>query len=75
MEGGNSLLRGHIILCLDACKMISKGCDFHIVRVKDLEYNIPFLKLIPLVKNFRKVFSDELPGIPPKQEIDFSIDL
>ena len=38
---GNSIPRGCIISCLKACKMISKGCLFHIVRVKDLDSKNP----------------------------------
>ena len=37
LKGGNSIRRGRIISCLKACKMISKGCLYHIVRVKDLD--------------------------------------
>ena len=33
---GNSIPRGHIISCLKACKMISKGCLYHIVRHNDI---------------------------------------
>ena len=36
-KGENSIPRGRIISCLKACKMISKGCLYHIVRVKDLD--------------------------------------
>lgn len=30
---------------------------------------------IPVVREFTDVFSDELPGLPPDREIEFSIDL
>ena len=36
-KGGNSIPKGQIITCLKSCKMISKGCLYHIVRVKDLD--------------------------------------
>ena len=32
-KGGNSIPRGHLISCLKACKMICKGCLYHIARV------------------------------------------
>ena len=35
-KGENSIPRGRIISCLNACKMISKGCLYHIVKFKDL---------------------------------------
>ncbi|XP_070047223.1 uncharacterized protein [Nicotiana tomentosiformis] len=43
------------------------------VTPRDAE--IPTLQSIPVVKEYANVFLDELPGIPPEREIDFSIDL
>ena len=40
-EEGNSIPRGRIISCLKSCKMISKGCLYHIVRVQDMDSKIP----------------------------------
>ena len=36
-KGGNSIPRGCIISCLKGCKMISKWCLYHILRVQDIE--------------------------------------
>ena len=36
-KGGNSIPKGRIISYLKACRMISKGCLYHIVRVQDLD--------------------------------------
>ena len=36
VEGGINIPRNRIISCLKACKIISKGCLYHIVRVKFL---------------------------------------
>ncbi|KAH0775084.1 hypothetical protein KY290_012221 [Solanum tuberosum] len=74
-KGGNSVPRGRIIPCLKAYKLISKDCLYHIVRVKDLESEIPPLESVLVVKDFLEVFPDDLPEIPPEQEIDFGIDL
>ncbi|CAB4278758.1 unnamed protein product [Prunus armeniaca] len=40
---------------------------------KDLDY--PKLELIPIVKNFNDVFLEELSGLPPEHEVEFSIDI
>ena len=74
-KGGNFIPKGRIITCLRACKMISKGCLYHIVRFKDLDKENPPIELVPVVKEFKEVFLNDLPGIPPKREIDFGIDL
>ncbi|XP_069154411.1 uncharacterized protein [Solanum lycopersicum] len=74
-KGGNSIPRGRIISCLKSCKMISKVFLYHIVRVQDLESEIPPIDLVLVVSEFSKVFPNDLPGIPPEPEIDFGIDL
>ena len=43
--GGNSIRRGHIFF-LKAHKIICNGFLYHIVRVKDLESDIPLSVLI-----------------------------
>ncbi|XP_070013793.1 uncharacterized protein [Nicotiana sylvestris] len=73
--GNTATPRGRFISYLKARKIIVKGCIYHIVRVKDVNAEIPTLQSIPVVKENADVFPDELPGIPPKREIDFGIDL
>ncbi|WMV41070.1 hypothetical protein MTR67_034455 [Solanum verrucosum] len=51
--------------------MISKGCVYHLVRVRDVDFETPTLELVPIVNEFTEVLSDDLPGIPPKREINF----
>ncbi|WMV24647.1 hypothetical protein MTR67_018032 [Solanum verrucosum] len=55
--------------------MISKGCIYHIVRVMDVESEVPSLESVPAVSEFLNVFLNDLPSILPKREIDFGIDL
>ena len=59
-KGGNSSPRGRIISCLKACKMISKGCLYHIVRVQDLNFNIPPIDSVPVLNEFPEVFANDL---------------
>ncbi|XP_049388796.1 uncharacterized protein LOC125853135 [Solanum stenotomum] len=54
---------------------VTLRCIYHIVRVKDIESETPPLELVPIVREFSKVFPDGLPAIPPEREIDFDIDL
>ena len=70
---GNSIPRGHIISCLKACKMISKGGLYHIVRVQDLDAEVPLIESVPIVSEFPEVFPNDLPGIPPQWGNDFGI--
>ncbi|XP_019237473.1 PREDICTED: uncharacterized protein LOC109217663 [Nicotiana attenuata] len=52
-----------------------KRVHYHIVRVRDADVEIPTLQSIPVVREYANVFPDDLPGIPPEREIEFSIDL
>ncbi|XP_075108870.1 uncharacterized protein LOC142180710 [Nicotiana tabacum] len=67
--------RGRFISYLKARKMISKGYIYHLVRVKDVDAQIPTLQSVPIVNEFPEVFPEDLPGIPPDREINFGIDL
>ena len=72
---GNSIPRGRIISYLKPCKIISKGCLYNIVRVKDLDSENHPIEFVPIVREYLEVFPNDLPRIPPEQEIDFCINL
>ena len=74
-KGSDSAFKGQFISCLKARKLISKGCIYHIVRVRDVNSEVPPLESVPIVNEFLDVFPDDLPGVPPEREIDFGIDL
>ena len=66
---------GWFISYLKVRKIISKGYLYHIVGFKDAILETPNLDSVPVVCEFPEVFSKDLPGVPPKREIDFGIDL
>ena len=74
-KGSDVVVKGRFISCLKAQKLISKGCLYHIVHVRDVDADIPSLESVPIVNEFPDVFPEDLPGIPPEREIDFGIDL
>ncbi|XP_075103597.1 uncharacterized protein LOC142178166 [Nicotiana tabacum] len=67
--------RGRFISYLKDRKMISKGYIYHLVRLRDVDAQIPTLQSVPIVNEFPEVFPEDLPGVPPDREIDFRIDL
>ena len=72
----NSVLpKSHFISYLKARKLISKGCIYHLVRVKDTKSETPTLQSVNVVNEFSDVFPDDLPGISLDREIEFGIDL
>ena len=62
---GNSIPRGHVISRLKACRMITKGCLYHIVRFKYLTTEIPPIESVHVVMEFPKVFPNDIPKICP----------
>ncbi|XP_057249321.1 uncharacterized protein LOC125495585 [Beta vulgaris subsp. vulgaris] len=55
-------------------KLRQKGEQVFLYMVKDLTQEVR-LEDIPVVREYPDVFADELPGIPPEREVEFSIDL
>ena len=44
---------------------MSKGLLCHLATVNDLDHDIPSIDLVLVVNEFKYVFPDDLPGIPP----------
>ena len=74
-KGRNSIPRDCIVSYLKACKMISKGFLYHIVRVQDLDSEISPIESVSLASEFSVVIPNDLLGISPEWEICFCIDL
>ena len=55
--------------------MISKGYLYHVVQSKDSSLETPSRESVSVVCEFPEVFPKDIPGVPPKREIDFGIDL
>jgi len=58
-----------------AMKLLNKGCVAWFAHVVDRAKQTQELDCILIVKEFRDIFPDELPGLPPRKEVEVSIDL
>jgi hypothetical protein len=58
-------------------KFIRKGCQVYAIQVTNLleKEDKPKLEDFVVLHEFRDMFVDEIPELPPRREIDFSIDL
>lgn len=74
-EGQDSLVKGRLIPYLKACKMISNGCIYHMVRFWDVLYEVPSLESIPIVNEFPNVLLKIFTLFLPKGKMIFRIDL
>ncbi|XP_074336813.1 uncharacterized protein LOC141673986 [Apium graveolens] len=64
-----------LIFALKVSKLLSKGCDGYLAFVKDTSKDEPRIKDYPVVREYEVVFPDELPGLPPHREVEFTIEL
>ncbi|GKF21744.1 putative reverse transcriptase domain-containing protein, partial [Tanacetum coccineum] len=68
-----------IISCTKTHKYIEKGCLIFLAQVtkKEIEDKSEEKQLedVPTVRDFPEVFLEDLPGLPPSQQVEFQIDL
>ena len=64
-----------IISCLSGKFLLAKGCEGFLAHVVDTTQPSPRMEDIPIVQEFTDVFPEELPGIVPDREIEFTIEL
>ncbi|KAL0291293.1 UNVERIFIED_CONTAM: hypothetical protein Sradi_7029400 [Sesamum radiatum] len=76
-----SSIRGRAIGSASLCNishggktLMLEGCEAYLAHVIDAEKVNPTLGEIPVVRNFPEVFPDDLPGLPPHREVDFTIE-
>ena len=60
---------------MQAKRLLRQGCEAYLAHVVDTKKETPTLDEIPIVREFPDIFPEELPGLPPDREIEFSIDL
>ncbi|GJT39461.1 putative reverse transcriptase domain-containing protein [Tanacetum coccineum] len=71
--------RLNIISCTKTQKYLLKGCQVFLAHIttKKTEDKSEEKRLedVPIVRDFLKVFPEDLPGIPPVRQVEFQIDL
>ncbi|GJZ24278.1 putative reverse transcriptase domain-containing protein [Tanacetum coccineum] len=76
---GGSKSRLSIISCTKTQKYIQKGCQVYLRQVTakktDDKSEEKRLEEVSIVRDFPKVFPEDLPGLPPTQQVEFQINL
>nr|GEU72627.1 hypothetical protein [Tanacetum cinerariifolium] len=71
--------RLNIILCTKTQKYMLKGCHVFLAHITTKETedksNKKRLENVPIVRNFPKVFPEDLSGLPLTRQVEFQIDL
>ena len=52
--------------------LLQKGCKGYLAHVVETHSSEVRLEDVPVVRDYMDVFLDDIPGLPPKREIDFS---
>jgi hypothetical protein len=64
------------ISSLQVKKYYRKGCPFYAIQVlKSIENDKPRLDDHPILREYKDVFPEEVPGLPSRTDIEFSIEL
>jgi hypothetical protein len=82
-EGRNMILQGiqnlvsvRQILALQMKKYCRKGCSLYAIQVlESIEDDKPNLENHPILREYKDVFPEVVPGLPLRRDIDFSIEL
>ena len=64
-----------MISAMHACRLMQQCCQAYLAYLLNPSESITSLQDIPVVCEYPDVFPEELPGIPPVREIDFSVEL
>ncbi|GKB21136.1 putative reverse transcriptase domain-containing protein [Tanacetum coccineum] len=68
----------NIISCTKTQKYIQKGCQVYLAQVTSKKAKDKSeekrLEDVPIIREFSKVFLDDMPGLPPARQVEFQID-
>ena len=63
-----------MISALRSTSLLRKGCQGFLTYVVNEENDLK-LEDIPIVRDYPDIFPEDLPGLPPEREVEFTIDL
>ncbi|GJV31152.1 putative reverse transcriptase domain-containing protein [Tanacetum coccineum] len=75
IRGDQSKTRLSLISCIKTERYISRGYQVFVAQVMEKKSDEKRLEDIPVVREFPKVFPENLPGLPPVRQVEFQIDL
>lgn len=73
--GERNILPSSLISALTTEKLLRKGCEAYLAHVVDTKVGELNISDVPVVNEYSDGFPDDLPGLPPVREIEFTIDL
>ena len=64
-----------MISAMTTQKMLRKGCQGYLAYVVETGKERTILDEIPVVREFPNLFPDDIAGLPPERDLEFTIDL
>ena len=74
-KGRRRILPTCVISAVKAKKLLSKGYEAYLAHVMEVKAEKLKPEDVPIVQEFLDVFPEELSGLPPDREVEFTIDL
>ena len=75
IQGIRSESAPKVMSAMKARRFLRKGCEAFLALIHDSKREQVNLETIPVIREFPDVFPEELPGVPPEQEVDLSIEV
>ena len=61
--------------CIKAQKYLQKKCSAFLAHIVDRSKEVKKIQDVQEVRDFPDVFPEDFPGLPPKRQVEFRIDL
>ncbi|GKD83691.1 hypothetical protein Tco_1350530 [Tanacetum coccineum] len=75
VKGDRGPSRLKVISCIKERKYVERGCQLFLAQVTEKEPVEKRLQDVPMIRDFPEVFLNDLPGLPPPQQVEFRIEL
>lgn len=72
---GDGFISPPSIISFITSKMVWKGVQGLLAHMQYLSLEVLRMDQVPMVREFMNVFLEDLLGLPPKREIEFSVEL
>ncbi|GJY79101.1 putative reverse transcriptase domain-containing protein [Tanacetum coccineum] len=75
VKGNEGMSRLKVISCIKARKYVEKGSQLFLAYVTEKEPSERRLEDMHVIRDFPKVFPDDLPGLPPPRQVESRIEI
>ncbi|XP_077219674.1 uncharacterized protein LOC143853850 [Tasmannia lanceolata] len=74
-EGSGAHSTAIVLSAMQACRLLRQGCETFLASVVEVNDNDMKTENIHVVREFADVCPEDIPGLPPSREVEFTVDL